>query len=56
MSTFSIRSFLLDDRGQGIVEYALILAFVAVAAIAALRLLGTKSNNTFNTAAKSLSD
>lgn len=29
-----------DERGQGLAEYSLILAFVALAAIAALGLLG----------------
>ena len=36
-----MKKFLFDEEsGQGMVEYALILALVAVAAIAAFRLLG----------------
>ena len=35
-------------EGQGLVEYALILALVAVVAIAALYTLGTKVQGVFN--------
>ncbi len=44
--------FLACDRGQGLVEYALVIALVA---IVALRLLGKKANNSLNNAAGSLS-
>jgi pilus assembly protein Flp/PilA len=47
---------LSDDAGQGLVEYALIIALVSIVAIAALRLLGGKANNTLNNAANALSD
>lgn len=33
------RSFLFDDGGQGLVEYALVIATVSLVAIAALNLL-----------------
>ncbi len=46
---------LSDDRAQGLVEYALILALVAMVAIAALRLLGSKVKNALNKAASGLS-
>lgn len=36
----SIGTAIADESGQGLVEYGLILLLVAVAAIAALRLLG----------------
>jgi pilus assembly protein Flp/PilA len=32
----------LDDRGQGLAEYALILALIAIVAILALTFLGTQ--------------
>ena len=53
MSTTFIR-FLADDRGQGLVEYALIIALVSIVAVAALQFLGTKANNTLNNAAGTL--
>ena len=37
-----------DEEGQGMVEYALILALVAVVAIAILLILGQQVKNTFN--------
>ena len=36
-----VRSTLAREEGQGLVEYALILSLVSVAAIAGLTLLGT---------------
>ena len=44
-----------DDRGQGLVEYALIIALVAVVAIVVLRTLGGSVSRTLNRAASSLS-
>jgi len=44
-----------DDRGQGLVEYALIISLVAIAAIAALQVLGQKACNTLSNAAGQLS-
>jgi len=37
-----LRSLFDDDSGQGLVEYALIVAFIAIIVIAALRVLGTR--------------
>jgi pilus assembly protein Flp/PilA len=45
---------LKDDSGQGLVEYALIIALVAVVAIAALSVLGRKASNTLSNAANSI--
>ncbi len=47
-------AFIRDDRGQGLVEYALIIATVSIVAIAALNVLGKKANNTLNNAASEL--
>jgi pilus assembly protein Flp/PilA len=44
-----------DESGQGLVEYALIIALVAIVAIAALQVLGNKSSNTLSNAANVLS-
>jgi pilus assembly protein Flp/PilA len=39
--TALISSFRSDEEGQGLAEYALILALIAIVAIVALLLLGT---------------
>jgi pilus assembly protein Flp/PilA len=36
------------EEGQGLIEYALIAALIAIAAIVALTFLGGKVGNTFN--------
>jgi len=43
-----------EEEGQGLTEYALILALIAVIAIAALTLLGNKVTDVLNTAASSI--
>ena len=40
--------FAPSEKGQGLVEYAIILAFVAIVVIAVMRLLGPKIGNTFS--------
>jgi Flp pilus assembly pilin Flp len=42
--TQSLVLLLLDDKGQGRLEYTVIVAFASVAAIVALHLLGGKAN------------
>jgi pilus assembly protein Flp/PilA len=46
--------FSLKERGQGMVEYALILVLVAVVVIAALTLMGPLVKNIFSTINASL--
>ena len=41
-------NFLRDENGQGMVEYGLILALIAVAAIAVLGGLGSKIRGVFH--------
>ena len=48
-------TFLQDQSAQGLVEYALIIALVSVAAIAALQRIGAGRNNTFQNVSNSLS-
>ena len=36
-----------NNKGQGLVEYALILMLIAMVVIVALRLFGVKLNNTY---------
>ncbi len=47
--------FAPKERGQGLVEYALILVLVAIVVIAALMILGPIIGNTFSTINGSLS-
>jgi pilus assembly protein Flp/PilA len=51
----NVIAMLCDDKGQGLVEYALIIALVSIVAIAALSVLGKKASNTLSNAANSLS-
>jgi pilus assembly protein Flp/PilA len=44
----------LQERGQGLIEYAIILVLVAVVVIAIIRLLGPKVGNIFSTINSSL--
>ncbi len=43
-----------EEEGQGLTEYALILALIAVIAIAALTFLGGKVSDVLSTAANSV--
>ena len=40
--------FAPKEKGQGLVEYAIILALVAIVVIAVMQLLGPKIGNTFS--------
>ena len=46
--------FAPKERGQGLVEYAIILSFVALVVISVVRLLGPRIGNTFSTIASSM--
>ncbi len=46
--------FSLKEKGQGLVEYALILVFIAILVIVAVGLLGTTVNGIFGTINTSL--
>jgi pilus assembly protein Flp/PilA len=48
-------AMLRDDSGQGLVEYALIIALISLAAIAVMTTLGKHVNNSLNSAVASLS-
>jgi pilus assembly protein Flp/PilA len=49
-----LNSFIQDELGQDLIEYALIAALIAVAAIAALKGLTNKISNEFNAIGSSL--
>jgi pilus assembly protein Flp/PilA len=46
--------FALEERGQGLTEYAIILALVALVVIVVVRLFGPKIGNTFSTISSSM--
>ena len=49
-------SFIKDENGQGMVEYALILGLIAVAAIAVIVVLGPRIRGIFQSADNELAD
>ena len=49
-----VRELVRSEEGQGMVEYGLILGLIAVAAVAALLLLGPKVADMFNNAKDAL--
>jgi pilus assembly protein Flp/PilA len=54
LATTMLKDFLKDESGQDLVEYALLLVFIALAAIAVLPVLGKAVNNVFSQSASSL--
>jgi len=46
--------FAPQEKGQGLVEYAIILSLVAMLVIVVVRMLGPKIGNTFSTISSSL--
>ena len=49
-----VNSFMVDESGQGLVEYALIIALVAIGLIAILVLFRNAIGNVFNSSKNSL--
>ena len=49
-----ISSFRIDDEGQGLAEYALILALIAIVAIIALIFLGSQVSTILSTVGTSV--
>jgi pilus assembly protein Flp/PilA len=49
------KKFVANESGATAIEYALIASLIAVAIIAALRVLGTSLQNTFNEVSTNLS-
>jgi len=43
------KNFINDEEGQDLVEYALLLGFIAIIAVASVTILGTKVNSYFST-------
>jgi pilus assembly protein Flp/PilA len=49
-----LKKLISDEEGQDLVEYALLLVFLALAAIAVLPTLGSAVNNVFSQSASTL--
>ena len=49
-----LKNLFSDEEGQDLVEYALLLVFLALAAIAVLPTLGSAINNVFSQSASTL--
>jgi Flp pilus assembly pilin Flp len=49
-----VKRFLREEEGQDLVEYALLLVFLALAAITVLPTLGQAVNNVFSQSASTL--
>lgn len=49
-----VKNLFVDEEGQGLVEYALILVLIAIVVIAALSFLGDKVNETFQNIGETL--
>lgn len=54
-SLLAIRQFLRDEHGATMVEYALLVALIALVVIGAVGLLGTNASTKLDQAAQSLS-
>ncbi len=50
-----IRQFIQEEEGQTLVEYGLLISLIALVVIAILSVLGNRIQNTFNSAANSIS-
>jgi Flp pilus assembly pilin Flp len=53
MSTLLVR-FWVDDQGQDIAEYAVMLAVILVIVVGTIRLVGSNANTVFSQAASSI--
>ncbi|MGA7886847.1 MAG: Flp family type IVb pilin [Acidobacteriaceae bacterium] len=49
-----LKNLMNDESGQDLIEYALIAALIALAAIGAMQTLGSKISNEFNSVGSSL--
>ncbi len=51
-----LRNICVDDQGQDIAEYAVMLAVILVLVIGTVRLIGRNANNAFSAVASTLSN
>jgi Flp pilus assembly pilin Flp len=52
--TPSLRRLWIEDEGQDIAEYAVMLAVILVLVVGTIRLIGSNANNVFSSAASTL--
>jgi pilus assembly protein Flp/PilA len=50
----TLKSMIRDDEGATMVEYGLLVAFIAMVALVAVKVLGTNLSTLFNTVAGSV--
>jgi pilus assembly protein Flp/PilA len=50
----TLKSMIRDDEGATMVEYGLLVAFIAMVALVAVKVLGTNLSSLFNTVAGSV--
>ena len=50
-----LKNFFKDEEGATMVEYALMLALIAIVCITAVQVIGTQANTTFTTSGNALS-
>ena len=50
----AVRTRIKDERGASLVEYALLLALIAIICIAAITLIGKSANNSLSKTASAL--
>jgi pilus assembly protein Flp/PilA len=50
----TLQSMIRDDEGATMVEYGLLIAFIAIVALAAVKVLGTNLSTLFSTVANTL--
>ncbi len=51
----TIQAWMCREEGQDLTEYALIIALIVIAAVAAVTLLGTNISNVLNSVANTMS-
>ena len=56
MNTSALKAFWQEEDGQDLVEYALLMAFIALAAVAVLTSLKTNVTSLWNSISDALSD
>jgi Flp pilus assembly pilin Flp len=56
MNTSALRAFWREEDGQDLIEYALLMAFIALAAVAVLGTLQTNVKTLWNSVSNALSD